>query len=113
MPKIARARLAFLLPHQLAALEPLGADLFVNISSLHEMRHDQIATWFSLIDRHTRGHFYTKQWIHSVNVFDDLVVNREEYPVPEHWQTTLDREVKATPGFFETVYRVNARLSDS
>jgi putative sugar O-methyltransferase len=107
MSEIERARLVFLLPHQLAALPPLGADLFVNISSLHEMRHDQIATWFALIDRHTRGHFYTKQWVHSVNVFDDLVVNRDEYPVPGHWHAALDREVEATPGFFEAVYRVN------
>jgi putative sugar O-methyltransferase len=108
MPELERARLAFLLPHQLAALPALEADLFVNISSLHEMRHEQIATWFTLIDRHTRGRFYTKQWIHSINVFDDLTVEREDYPVPEHWQTLLNREVRATPGFFEAVYRVES-----
>jgi hypothetical protein len=106
IPELERARLGFLLPHQLAALPALGADLFVNISSLHEMRHEQIANWFTLIDRHTRGRFYTKQWMRSVNVFDDLTVDRDDYPVPEHWRVLVDREVRATPGFFEAVYSV-------
>jgi putative sugar O-methyltransferase len=105
---LAGSRLAFLLPHQLAALPALDADLFVNVSSLHEMRPDQIATWFGLIDTHTRGRFYTKQWIRSVNVFDDLVIRREDYPVPGHWSVLIDREVREIPGFFEAVYRVGA-----
>ena len=104
--ELANASLAFLLPHQLALLPSVEADLFINISSLHEMRREQIAEWFTLIDRHTPGRFYTKQWLRSVNVFDELVVEREEYPVPEHWLTLLDREVLAPPGFFESVYRV-------
>jgi putative sugar O-methyltransferase len=108
--ELSRARLAFLLPHQLAALPALDAELFVNISSLHEMRHEQIDTWFELIDRHTQGCFYTKQWIRSVNVFDDIVVTRDDYPVPPHWRLLLDREVSTTPGFFESVYRVGRQL---
>jgi putative sugar O-methyltransferase len=98
--------LAFLLPHQLGALPSLEADLFVNVSSLHEMRPDQIALWFELIDRHTVGRFYTKQWVRSVNVFDDLVVLREDYPVPQHWEALVDRDVQIPPDFFEAVYRV-------
>jgi putative sugar O-methyltransferase len=110
--ELAQSQIGFLLPHQLAALPPLGADLFVNISSLHEMRREQIAAWFSEIDRHTAGRFYTKQWIESVNVFDDLLIRREEYPVPAHWQLILDREVESTPGFFEAVYRTHGAFRD-
>jgi putative sugar O-methyltransferase len=106
--ELAGAELAFLLPHQLAALSPLGADLFINISSLHEMRREQIDEWFRLIDRHTDGRFYTKQWLSSVNVFDDLIIERNQYPVPGHWQALLDRDVQAPPGFFEAVYRLRA-----
>lgn len=104
--ELAGSSLVFLLPHQLASLPSLQAELFVNISSLHEMRPDQIAVWFELIDRHTVGRFYTKQWLHSVNVFDDLVIRREDYPVPEHWEAILDRDVQIPPDFFEAVYRV-------
>jgi putative sugar O-methyltransferase len=103
--ELASAELIFLLPHQLAALPHLEADLFVNVSSLHEMRPDQIALWFELIDRHTRGRFYTKQWINSVNVFDGLVIARGDYPVPDGWHTLIDRDVLAPPDFFEAVYR--------
>jgi putative sugar O-methyltransferase len=106
--ELADAKLAFLLPHQLALLPSLEADLFVNISSLHEMRIEQVEEWFRLIDQHTSGCFYTKQWVRSVNVFDDLVIRREDYPVPEHWVTLVDREVQAPPDFFEAVYRVRS-----
>jgi putative sugar O-methyltransferase len=106
--ELAQSSLAFLLPHQLALLAPLEADLFINISSLHEMRPDQIENWFGLIDRHTRGRFYTKQWVRSLNVFDELVIERGDYPVPAHWRVLLDRELDVPPGFFEAVYGVGA-----
>jgi putative sugar O-methyltransferase len=102
--ELAASSLAFLLPHQLAQLGPLDAELFINVSSLHEMRPEQIALWFELIDRHTNGHFYTKQWVRSVNVFDELVVERRSYPVPGHWRVLLDRRPQVPPGFFEAVY---------
>ena len=105
--ELARSDIAFVLPHQLAMFPPLDADLFINVSSLHEMRPDQIGMWFRLIDRHTAGRFYTKQWIRSINVFDDLVIARGDYPVPAHWQVLLDREIEVPPGFFEAVYRVD------
>ena len=83
------------------------ADLFVNVSSLHEMRPEQIAICFDLIDRHTRIRFYTKQWQRSINVWDEVEVRREDYPVPAHWRVLLERDAEATPGFFEAVYRVS------
>jgi ABC-type xylose transport system permease subunit len=91
------------------ALAPLGADLALNVSSLHEMRPDQIAEWFRIIDRHTRGRFYTKQWVRSINDWDQLVVERGDYPVPPHWKVLLDRPAYATPGFFEAVYQLAGR----
>ena len=107
--ELSGAKFAFLLPYQLAGLPALGADLFVNFSSLHEMRPDQIAEWFRIIDRHTHGRFYTKQWMRSINPWDDLVVDREDYPVPAHWEVLLERPVEVTPGFFEAVYRLEAQ----
>jgi len=41
--ELAQAQIAFLTPNQLALIKPLGVDLFLNISSLHEMRPEQIA----------------------------------------------------------------------
>lgn len=102
--ELASADIAFLTPNQLGLLEPLGADLFVNISSLHEMRHEQIEHYFELIDVHCTGFFYTKQWLRSVNPFDDLLTRREDYPVGADWRVVFDRVHPIQTGFFEALY---------
>jgi putative sugar O-methyltransferase len=48
------ADIAFLLPHQAEMLPEKGVDLFINISSLHEMMIDQIHAYFKLIEKLTR-----------------------------------------------------------
>jgi putative sugar O-methyltransferase len=54
------AEVAFLTPNQMSFIPSLQAVLFVNISSLHEMRRDQINHYFGEVERHVReGHFYT------------------------------------------------------
>jgi putative sugar O-methyltransferase len=103
--EIQSTEIAFLTPNQLDLLSPLGADLFVNISSLHEMRRDQIAHYVSTIDRHCDGCFYTKQWQSSVNVADNLVIKRDEYPIPAHWKLQYSRNHPLQVKFFEALYR--------
>lgn len=100
------AQLAFLTPNQLELLEPLGAALFVNISSLHEMRPEQIAYYLQIVARHTAGAFYTKQSITSRNPHDDVVVRRGEYPIPRSWRPLLDRRHPIQTSFFEALYEV-------
>jgi len=53
--ELVRAQLVLLTPNQLALLDPLDVELFVNIRSLHEMRPEQIAHYIEQADRHTRG----------------------------------------------------------
>ncbi len=100
------AELAFLTPNQLDLLPGLRADLFVNISSLHEMRRDQIAHYLRTVDRHCEGFFYTKQWQRSINVADDLVIHRDEYPIPDRWEEVYSRNHPLQVQFFEALYRV-------
>jgi len=100
------AQVAFVTPGQLDALPPQGADLFINISSLHEMRLDQIAHYFKLIQRHCEGCFYTKQWLESVNVRDGLVLRPEDYPVPEGWHEVYRRQHAIQTKFFEALYEM-------
>jgi putative sugar O-methyltransferase len=102
--ELAEAQLVFLTPNQLELLPQLKAQLFVNVSSLHEMTPAQIERYFELIDQHTEGWFYTKQWISSVNAADDLVYGRDEYPVRERWRTVFDRTHAVNSGFFEALY---------
>jgi putative sugar O-methyltransferase len=104
--EIAGARMAFITPNQLEALPDLEADLFINISSLHEMRPDQIAHYLGLIGRHTRGVFYTKQWLDWTNPDDGVRIRETDYPIPPEWQPVYQRVHEVQTHFFEAAYRV-------
>ncbi len=102
------AQIAFLTPNQLELMPSLHADLFVNVSSLHEMRREQIQRYFQLLATHCDGFFYTKQWLRSINPFDDLVVRREDYPVPAEWRAVFDRVHPVQTHFFEALYALGS-----
>ncbi|MDX8520449.1 putative sugar O-methyltransferase [Mesorhizobium dulcispinae] len=98
--------LAFLLPHQLALLPDSTVDLFINISSLHEMRLDQIEYYLSEIYRLVRpgGHFYLKAWKVSKIPFEEIVIRESDYPL-ERWDRVYRRSPKVQSSFFETLLR--------
>lgn len=100
-----QAQLAFLLPHQLELIPDKSVDLFINISSLHEMLPSQISYYLNQIDRVTSGHFYMKQWKKWYNAVDQIEIN-DEYPIPEHWSTVFRRECRVQTMFFEALYRI-------
>jgi putative sugar O-methyltransferase len=102
--ELERAQIVFLTPNQLAMIPSLDADLMINVSSLHEMRREQIEHYFELFAEHCGGFFYTKQWQRSLNAFDDLVIRREDYPVPSAWTTVFDRVHPVQTRFFEALY---------
>ena len=104
--ELAAAQLVFLTPNQLEILDPLGVDLFINISSLHEMRPEQIAHYLGQVDRHTAGFFYTKQWQRWHNEADDVVIAREDYPIPPSWRLERSRAHPIQRAFFEELYDV-------
>ncbi len=102
-----QAQLGFLMPNQLALVPPWGAGLFVNVSSLHEMRPEQIEYYLAEVSRHTHGYFYSKQWIRSFNRHDGITIGREDYPIPAAWEEVYNRRHPVQTGFFEALYRVH------
>jgi putative sugar O-methyltransferase len=104
--ELAEARIAFITPNQLELLEPLGVDLFVNISSLHEMRPEQIAHYLGQVGRHTGGFFYTKQWERWRNPDDEVTIGREDYPIPASWRAVYERRHPIQRAFFHALYDV-------
>jgi putative sugar O-methyltransferase len=101
--ELEKADIAFLLPHQLDLLPDQSADLFLNISSLHEMRRDQIDHYFNEIERLTSGYLYLKQWKESQNPFDGLIVREGDYPVRPTWSRVYWRECRIHTRFFEAL----------
>jgi putative sugar O-methyltransferase len=98
--------ISFLLPNQLPLLPPKSVDLFVNISSFHEMRMDQIAYYFGEVDRLTRGLFYFKEWKLSTIPFENVQIRETDYPVRSAWERVYHRECQVQTHFFEALYRL-------
>lgn len=98
------ADFAYLTPHQLSLLPQGSVDLFVNISSLHEMRHDQIAYYIGEIRRVLKsgGHFYLKAWKESHIPFENIIVREEDYPL-DGFHEIYRRTPRVQTAFFETL----------
>ena len=101
------AQIAFLTPNQLDLLPPQRPDLFVNVSSLHEMRPEQVEHYFSVIAKHDPARFYSKQWKRSVNEHDGVVLAHDDYPVPASWKVVFDRQHPVQVDFFEALYELD------
>jgi len=101
------SNMVFLLPLQAELLPKKTVNLFINISSLHEMKMDQIYAYFRLIDNLTRGLFYTKQWLISRNPVDGITITSGDYPIPENWQQLYHRKAMVQSYFFEAMYAIN------
>ena len=100
------AEIKFLLPNQVELLPEKTFNIFINISSLHEMRHEQIINWHHQINRLTNGIFFSKQYKYHKNSFDEILVTQDNYPILNNWEPLLNRINPIFSSFFETVYLI-------
>ena len=98
------ADIIFLTPNQLEMLPDQSVDLFLNISSLHEMRLDQIRYYFGEIERLTRHYFYFKQWKETTVPFENETIRESDYPVRDHWKLVYRQQCEVQHKFFEALY---------
>ncbi|MGI9205576.1 MAG: putative sugar O-methyltransferase [Woeseiaceae bacterium] len=98
------ADIIFMTPNQLESMPGKSIDLFINISSLHEMRMDQIRYYFSQISRLTRHYFYYKQWKETTVPFENETTTESDYPVPEDWKPIYRQQCAVQHKFFEALY---------
>jgi putative sugar O-methyltransferase len=101
------ADVVFLLPHQAELLAQKSIDYFINISSFHEMTKPQVSKYFELIERITKGYFYTKQWYSFKNVRDEITIAQEDYPYRESWVKVYSKTPITHPSFFEALYKIS------
>jgi len=99
-----QADIVFLTPNQLELLPGKSVDLFINISSLHEMRMDQIHYFFGEIERLTKSYFYLKQWTKTTVPLENETITESDYPVGEDWTLIFRQQCKVQAKFFEAVY---------
>ena len=89
--ELAAADIAFLSMQQIELLPDEFCQVGVSISSLHEMRFDQIQFYKQQLDRLTTGCIYFKQWNEWRNPIDLLTIGRSDFLMPESWSLVLDR----------------------
>jgi SAM-dependent methyltransferase len=102
--EMAGARLVFLEPQQLELLPDGYADLVLTISTLHEMRPDQVAHYIEVIDRICDGAFYSKHWRTFYNDVDNVAWSERELRLPPGWRLIFRRRPLAPRAFVEALY---------
>jgi len=93
--------------HQIEMISGSAIDAFVSIYSFDEMPWSAITNYVSHLDRITKGVFYSKQKILEQNIYDDIKVGRNDYPVREHWRLLFSKTSTLYDNFFEYAYAVN------
>jgi putative sugar O-methyltransferase len=106
--------IAFFLSTQISLLPTQLADLIINVSSLHEMRLEQIGFYLSQFDRLLKegGSFYFKQWKRGAVPFEDVVIHQRDYPIPRNWTCDFSREAPIQSKFFEERYKKSPKSSE-
>ncbi|HET8577595.1 MAG TPA: putative sugar O-methyltransferase [Methylomirabilota bacterium] len=96
-------------PSAAGALSAGGFDLGLSISSLQEMRADQIDGYLSLLDRVCAGGtVYLKQWAEWHNPDDDTVARLADYPIPARWQLRFTGRCPVQTHFTQAAWVVPA-----
>ena len=102
----AAADIIFITPNQLELLPAKSVDLFLNISSMHDMRTEQIEYYFGEIVRVTQGYFYFKQLQNSTNSAENSSLSESDYPIPDEWRLISRQDCGASAGYFEALYKL-------
>lgn len=101
------ARIRFLMADQIELLPNKSFDLMINVSSLHEMKRNQIKNFINHMDRLTHGFCYIKEWYRSMTK-DNLWIKQKEYPIPKRWKIVKFRfPHPIQTWFFDALYKVN------
>jgi putative sugar O-methyltransferase len=97
------ADIAFFSINQIEKIPDAYFDLVINISSLHEMRPEQLRRILGEMYRISSQRVYIKQYHTYRNPWDGLEVTESAYFVPEGWNTLSWLPDKIDRRFFEAV----------
>ncbi len=100
-----KADILFFLSSQIEMIPKNIVDLSVNISSLHEMRMDQVNFYFNQIQRITKknAYFYFKQWKRAYVDHENIYINISDYPIRPLWRKIYLRQAQIQVKFFEAL----------
>jgi len=97
--------LCFITPDQLKLLPEKCADVFLAIDCLHEMKREQVDTFFSEADRLANSIYY-KCWNETVVPHDNIKYGASDYPVRPNWKQKFEAQCQVPATFFEAFYEI-------
>ena len=103
--EIEAADLVFCTANQIKLFPSRYFDAIVTISTLPEMRPDQVAFYLTRFQILSRGAIYIKQWVRWKNEADGTDISREDYNLGDDWRLTVDTIDTVNPLFFNRVWR--------
>lgn len=106
--ELAEADIAFFTANQIELFPAGYFDMSINISSLHELRPDQIDNMLGQIYRITRRYVYLKQYREYVNPYDSLVIREDSYKVAPGWKKLYHRSDTVDSRFFEALIEADS-----
>jgi len=97
--------IAFFTANQMTLFPEKYFDLILSISTLPEMRPDQVSLYLDLFGQLSSGYIYLKQWISWINPLDGTDIKIEDYLMRGSWDLVLDRIDPINPRFFNRVWQ--------
>ncbi len=83
--ELRESRFAFFTANQIELRPARYFDLFVYVNSLMEMQHEQCANFLAQIQRLTRAHFFSQQWLRWENPIDRITVAKDDFKLGNEW----------------------------
>jgi putative sugar O-methyltransferase len=103
--EIDRASVALFTANQIRKFPDNYFDVMVSISTLPEMRQDQVDLYLAEFQRLSRGHIFLKQFKAWKNPSDGTDLSIDSYRLHPDWQLVLDRSDPVIPCFFNRAWR--------
>jgi putative sugar O-methyltransferase len=102
--EISHASVVLLTPNQIRMFPDRYFDVMLTISTLPEMRQDQVNLYLSEFQRLSLGHIFVKQFKSWKNPTDGTDLTAESYIFGPEWIKSLDRTDPIIPFFFNRVW---------
>lgn len=104
-------RLRFLRPDDVGEVDDGSVSLALSISSLQEMRPDQVESYLSLLDRVASGGVvYLKQWRRWHNPVDDLTMTFSQWRAPAGWTPAYRERCPVQTAFDQAAWWVGSGM---
>jgi len=102
--EINRADVVLLTPNQISIFQNDYFNVILTISTLPEMRQDQVDFYLSEFQRLSRGHIFIKQFKAWKNPADGTDLTADSYALRANWRKSLDRSDPIILFFFNHVW---------